>query len=494
MWVNNIPSILAFDAVLNQYYINKKRIGQPYQTGSTHFWKSSQNDEHGNFLPMKLKKDNTEFRILEISVGNKNRQYENSKISMHIDPKRLNQSAKYLSDLLSPKKIKISLNDKNRSNLNLWPRMKPSFKLDNLQITEDQLYQLQEESYSFWMSETLSINNSKHQKVNYQQIRELFNEYGYPEIGKNIVPYEKAIKGLETNKFEEIYYKYWYTVFLESYAESVDLGTAMFLTNHSYSSEFLLKSSNWLRWIYNELRLIELKTITQIETEEKDYHDLSHSLNTIISAQNYWMKKNVKFHLSNEENEILEYFLNSISSFISIGKIQYNLQLEEVYISSEIIKMIDIFSILTKNRTLFNLVFDLGIDRDDIFERYIDLKFIDISTLQLKKIKKTKLDLNILKLLLKDIIENLIKHSQWGKPDCKIQCQEINGEICLTILNTSWPTKEKLYQMKNNSFPLKHNGWKTILKMIKTHHWKYELPEFIEDKKYGDYFWIKIII
>ena len=101
-WVDDIPSTIAFDAVLNQTYIDKllkKNIS--FKVPSTHFWKSSQIKPDNSFIPMPLSSDNSELRILKVSLGSGEANYANNQASIFIKPENLVGGAKIIAEKLN---------------------------------------------------------------------------------------------------------------------------------------------------------------------------------------------------------------------------------------------------------------------------------------------------------------------------------------------------------------------------------------------------------
>jgi hypothetical protein len=275
-WVDDIPSTIAFDSVLGQTYLNKTLDDVKFLVPSTHFWKSSQIRPNGEYIPMPLSSDNSEMRILKVSIGEKAAEYANNQISIYIRPENLLGSGTIIADRLNRENVRIAWSKPEDKNHYVpWP-----FRTADSYNSDSHLKELQLAAYSYWLSETLDLQNPT--KLNYKPIRKMFKANGFTAIADRIIPYKHFYKNYAyKNGITELYYQNWYTLFLESYGKNMDLGTAMFLCSDSFEPAFLNKCANWLRWIYNELRLIEATAKEEIETkeetEEQEYGKLAHN-------------------------------------------------------------------------------------------------------------------------------------------------------------------------------------------------------------------------
>lgn len=474
-WVKNIPSTIAFDSLLNQYYIDKKFGKGLFEVPTTHFWKSAQKRKNKDvgFIPMPLKKDNSEFRILEVSLGPSKLVTGENRISIQIDPNYLTESGFQMYSYLKRDRIKINWKSRNdQEEYREWP------------FTNNYQFQARSKlaAYSYWLSETL--DNEKYCVLGYDNIREHFLAEKIGKIARDIIPFNKFEKSyFKKDTLKEVYYQYWTTLFLESYSINADLGTAMFLTSHQYDSSFLMKCSNWIRWIYNELRLLESSAYDEIN----DYMELSHRQKIHISGLRFWGEKKLGGIVGKLDYDIFKYFLSKITSFSRISNPQYELKLKEFNLTEKIKKNIEIFRTLHSDFKVFDYTFRLGLDKI-AFDLYKDYSFVQVD---LEKEVFAKGDIDNIDLLLKDILENFTIHSDRNNPKCKVRLIKESGYILFQCFNSKWPDEKVINNMKENNFAAKKIGWRSIKHIAKQHSWEVDLSD---EQKGGEDFCITIKI
>ncbi|GAB5398966.1 MAG: hypothetical protein Aureis2KO_05510 [Aureisphaera sp.] len=290
-WVKNIPSVVAFDNILNQKYLDDDLNGSDFNVASTHYWKSSQKilgeNDKLEFIPMPLEKDGSELRILHVKVGNQGISYSPNRITIEVPQNRFNESGEIVENALAVENIEVDwVKEYHKKNYIQWPKQfqdKTGRNSESIDRNKSNETKLQVLSYTYWLSE--SLGNKKFRNQNYVTIKNEFSKNGYEEIAQRIKPFN-AYRNEYHQKSDlcEVYYDNWYTTFLESYSDDVDLGTAMFLTSEEYDSEFLMKCSNWLRWIYNELRIVEATAKEEIQTENSILKLLKHTQKHYLNA------------------------------------------------------------------------------------------------------------------------------------------------------------------------------------------------------------------
>lgn len=299
-WIRDIPSTVAFDKVLNQKYIDKMLGDSIFKVPSTHLWKSMQKRENNDFIPMPLM-DGSELRILEISVGKETIVSGNNMIKVSIPINKLNECGGIIYKKLGRDRIPIKWeNFKDRMKYNEWPLTNSSTDNNDAQIA----------AYSFWLSETLNFSDNS--TPNYDKLRDTFKRANLQILGESLTPFQEFHKSFfKPHKLTKIHYNYWYTSFMESYDPLMDLGSAMFFTSHQYNSKFIIRCTNWLRWIYNELRILE--AIAKEEVERK--RSLSHSLTGALSAYKRFTDTRIaKRRLKNHDKETYQLLFNRINS------------------------------------------------------------------------------------------------------------------------------------------------------------------------------------
>ena len=369
-----------------------------------------------------------------------------------------------------------------------WP-----FRDRKLYGSESELKELHLAAYSFWLSETFNLEKSR-SDLDYGPIRELFENTDYSILARRIIPFWKFSNTYGSKKdFSELYYNHWYTLFLESYSENVDLGTAMFLTSNSYEPEFLMKCSNWLRWVFNELRLIEAKAQKGVERKpevvKQEFKDFKHDFETLIFAQDFFTDDIIRGDISKVKYDSLKYYTDTIKSFFRLRGKSFYLEKHDIFISVEIDNILSYMILICRDIFRLNWTFGLSLEEHQFIE-YKDLRFLEYDRKELV----FNGDNGLFRLLLKDLISNLIKHSDSSSPLCKIKSEYRDNSISLMFLNSKWPDTITLNKMQNNSFEARKKGWKRIMNLVNIAKFKIEIPEDYKDRQYEDFFWIKLII
>ncbi|WP_046756583.1 hypothetical protein [Kordia jejudonensis] len=483
-WVYDIPSSYAFDAVLNKFYIDEDRI--PYSVPSTHYWKSSQIviNKYGKevYMPMPLTTDGSELRILSVSIANKNGgKVGKNRYFISIKKKQIEKIGEQIAYYLSRRRLPVLFQNNHRLAYLDWPHF--SKKKEGRELLIQQNLGLQ--AYSYWIANTLKMPNKIKNKIVANTCK-YFNDFNLHQISERIKNVDIESLNLKES-LSNHYFKYWETIFLESFSDKMDLGSVMFLTSHRYDSEFLMKCSNWLRWVYNELRILEATAKEGVKVKDQEFKDFKHDLDTIISAQNYFVNDILSEDLSENKLETLRYYTSSIRGLMKLKGTGYLIKSQKIDVLEEIQLTIDYFKLICKDIHRFNLTFRLSLE-EDRFRNYENLSF-----LKREEFKATSRgDKIVFRLILKDMIENLIKHSNTLYPKCEIKLEKAEKNIVIVFLNTKWPDVKILANMRNNSFEEGKRGWRRIVELCETTNFELETPENIEHKVYNDFFWIKL--
>ena len=460
-WIRDIPSTVAFDKVLNQRYIDKLLGNGVFKVPSTHLWKSSQKRSNGDFIPMPLM-DGSEFRILEISFGGKSHFAEKNKISISIPTNELHRCGHFINKRLSKDEIPINWQEipDDQRKYNEWP----------FTSSDEHHLEAQIAAYTFWLRETLNTSNDF--SINYDNLRNVFNNAGLQELGKEIITFKTFSETFfKPKKLTQIHYNYWYTSYMESYNSLMDLGSAMFLTSHQYDSEFIMKCTNWLRWIYNELRVIEATA----KTSKEEYEEITHRQNSHLISLDYWSSLEIEPNIDEHKFKVFKNYLSSVSAFSRIDRLDsYNLKIKNIELKKLIADTSNVFKLVLNDYDVFDYTFSLGLDEIH-FELLKDFKFLQLD-LPIDEIV-IQGDRHLFELLLKDVLENIIKYCDKKRPSCAIKLSSRKGEVELQIINSKWPSEDNFEKMKENSFPFENIGWRSINKIIKLHSWDIKLPK-----------------
>jgi|GEM_PF-2632009 len=493
-WIKNIPSTVAFDSVLNQFYIDKVFGKGNFEVPTTHFWKSAQRREDGTFIPMPLRKDNSEFRILEVSMGDKSGAVsEKNRISITIQPDYFTKSAFDIYNNLQRTAIKIywrKHSDKDR--YVEWPftDQEPKHKESKLA------------AYSYWLSETLENQDCV---LNYNEIRNQLATDGLDQLAQHIVPFRK-FKGSfhDPEKLNEIYYKYWTTLFLESYSVNADLGTSMFLTSHSYSSVFLMKCANWLRWIYNELRILEATAKEEVETEDSILKLLKHTQKHYLNALEIALRNN---HETGQSVGEIASFSTSVlkghfdvlhilaSTNLNTDRSQIYEEAIEFSITEIINKHIDIFSTIIKDEFFWTIIKNIHPDDRNVYQsKMIEL----LSDNKLANEYKLFSYNNFLVIILKEIMVNAIENIDINNPLFFIKVERENEitsiEVSNSISEFTIPNVIKNYNAFEKKIRVsKRLGWWVICQLSKLANYKIEVEDLDNIRK-NKMFKVKLIV
>jgi len=183
---------------------------------------------------------------------------------------------------------------------------------------------------------------------------------GYSYIAQNrIKTYQEYLTENPDSrkKIYETYFNNWYTLFLESYSPSANLGTIMLFTNHRLSSDFLIFCANFIRGIYNELRLIETISLRQI----KDFRSINHHHNKIINAFRYYIE-GIFENNEKPSKDILTYYVNLVEGFMNVEEMIQTrpsdlMNEAEINLVSEVKNMIAVYKYFTKSYDRFAYLF-----------------------------------------------------------------------------------------------------------------------------------------
>lgn len=508
LYYKDNPMTLAYNLGLNKfYYANDYPKSEPaFQAGSTHFWKSQQVYE-GQYIPFKLKRDHSELRNLHVGLkheGEDSSENGKNKISLLIEPEQLVQSGEIISRYLSRDVIPIIWNKKEHKNAYVEWCYNEAFPVDinDTGITMDQLRMAQTTLYSYWVSETF---NGSSLANGYSKVKNKLRDVGFDYIADNRVKtYKDYIQENPNHKeyIYETYFKNWYTLFLESYGPKANLGTIMLFTNHRLSPVFLNFCANFIRGIYNELRLAEALSLRQI----KDFRSINHHHNKIINAFRYYIDgvftKDESF-----SQDILTYYINLIEGFMNVEEMIQTrpsdlMQKKQLNVVEDVKKMIAVYRYFTKDYQRFSYLFGkLKVD-DTHFEAYIDLKFLKVYIPEdLNKFTITYYA-PVIQFLLKDLIENVIVHAELGSPQSEIEFFHEENGLAIEFRTNKWPTPRILNKMNKNSFGELSKGWATINSIIDTANafgddfrLGIKLPKKIPSAlKKNDFFWIKLFL
>jgi len=258
-WIKNIPSSIAYNRVLNASHFDKENGygGKSYSPAGTSNWIFSQ--KASGISEFSLKETNTSFMILNVGVHEEDScsKYQNNSIVIKISEDKIGESGYIVSKSLDKKNFNIA----EEQRFIEWPAPAVQSSSDSFDVKTNR--KLHKQAYSYWLSETLKTNKTT--QSNYDEIINSFKEEGFSEISERIVSFGEIEEQIR-KKTEEIYYKNWYTIFLDGHSRNSDLGSAMFFSNHSHSKSFLRKCLLFLKVVYKDLRIIEFNTRKEIET------------------------------------------------------------------------------------------------------------------------------------------------------------------------------------------------------------------------------------
>jgi len=487
-WVKNIPSVVAFDNILNQKYLDDDIKGNDFNVASTHFWKSSQKvkSENGTFefIPMPIKKDGSELRILHIKVGNEEVNYYPNRISIGIPKNQFNNSGEIIASALAAKNIDIDwVNEIHKKNYIQWPKQfrnkttRDSIPMDQARAVETKLQVL---SYTYWLSE--SLNNKRYPNQYYNHIREEFSRNGYEKIAQRIVPFNTFQNSYhQKNKLCEIYYDNWYTAFLESYDAEVDLGTAMFFTSENYDSEFLMKCSNWLRWIYNELRILEATAQEEVDTEDSILkllkHTQKHYLNALeISLSNSDLENVRPGNIASLSTSVLKgHFdiLELLSTTKDTTEDESPEEPTEFSITKIINEHIALLSSIIKEESFYTIIKNIHPSDNETYQ--LEVTYL-LERIELIEEYKVCSYYNILLIILKELMVNALENIDIKNPLFTVDVKQEKRKTIIEIENsisdfTLNNVKKNYTAFKNRERISKRFGWWVICRLS-------ELAEF----------------
>lgn len=270
------PSTIYFDAVLNFYQAN-------FIPPTTHNWKRQQPD-----LQIKLKKDNSNLKILVIEKDIKSRVISNDKTILHItfNAKEVGNSVQEISKILEIDENNIIVKPKEKIQQFIkWPLN----EIDPKIVKTENLIAAQKLIYPVWFAATFcdSLYNydQKYGEENWlNKIKDQLCELGYPDLCQRIKEYQiaEANQFIGNNNYQNILFTHWYSLFFDNYDSKRELGSAMFLTNTKLPEEFLYYVSPWLKFMYSQIRSLDSATQIELKTKKAEWEtivdEMSHSM------------------------------------------------------------------------------------------------------------------------------------------------------------------------------------------------------------------------
>lgn len=486
------PSTIAFDNVLNSLYFQNhypdKKKEPKYKPGSTHYWKVHQKDKFGHFMMIPLKEDKSELRVLHISTGKtrQNPMGQYNILKCQVPKEAIDKAGDYISDDLSFDNIPVSFLDDDgdkhkrtfKYNYIPWPHQSRATRKSKVQI----------ECYNYWITETLGKPNQS-----CSHIADNLKKMGFHFLSNRIISYQDADEYVK-EKTCEVYFDHWYTLYLESSGEQADLGSLMLLSTEDLNGkddkgDFLRSCWHWIRWVFNELRLIEAKAIQ----EKSDFSSIYHHQNKTFEAFNVAINNDIG--LNDEQKKLFGYYIDTLSGYLELshllnsGKsVESYFPLEEINLSEELSHFVKLFQKLCSGDQIFSKTF--GIDRA-VFDEFKDMKFLQTNIDSEVTIESRLIPL---RLMLKDLLDNALQNTDYAKPIVKIEAIANKKEVSLLIQNNSWPEVAELGKMKQDNFPSRQIGWRNINLIAKTLKCKIEMPKNTEDHLNDNtLFWLKII-
>lgn len=438
------PSTLAFDHCLNP--LNTGGFTPP----STHFWKVNQKDNAGNLIPIRLS-DHTELRFLHISTKAAPDSGDGI-LHISLDDKNLTNSGHEIAGHFSRNKSGLWFIDEThqnefKSNFVQWP---------NTSNADPQFHHSRLDCYSYWISETLGRDSQ-----DYSALRTQLRKSGLEEIAERIRPFN-YYKQQNPENFSTFYpatYNHWYTLYFDGYDAEVDLGSIMLLSSHDLNGQngILRDCWQWIRWVFNELRLIEANTTQEFESFQINYSILSHNIDFHLKYSNNLLKDyDLSRHNLHAENlmhlsELLDFSVN----YNSLNKhIQQKIDFDETIT----------VSLSEKVRSV------LGLIQNDIQNnngRLLKLNTEQVNSIRTNQIYKISSTISqddkistipeVLSLLLKDIISNAVKNNFHNGTYCspveiKIENSDSDCYLIEIVNNTEFP--KSLMNIFNEDRPL----------------------------------------
>jgi len=495
IYFKDCPSTLSFDKVLNSRYFNEeynpKYSGKEFYAGSTHFFRLNQTrhniDGNWGYIPLKL--GNFHFKTLHVTTENKLKISENkSTLSVFLNSKELSKSG-----LIIKEELQKFLNTQAQKSEWSWPFNSIPFinikSIPEIKEIERSVIDLQIQLYSYWINETLG-NGTFYKKKEFKLIlEELSAIRGYQPLLSDLGFFNKIDKyksEIITKKsdFVEIYFKHWYTIFHENFCTTEDLGSTMLLTNQILPSSFLIAIDRWIKDIYDDLKLIESKTRSEIESQRKNISILKHSQIQFINAQKYFIDELKSIEESSKS--ILQTQIDFISGYLDIAE-QIDKNIENINIVSSEVNLIDIVKhCLTSILTILKYP-DHQVIKKNIKGVVNPTDYCNKITPLIEKLIKSFSDKTLfircdeikLSLLIKELIINCLENINQNSPIFNI---EISNSQELTIKfsnNLDRVFNESQYKcIREGSFLEGKFGWRIIFALIKYHRWHFEVCDW----------------
>ncbi|GHU78434.1 hypothetical protein FACS1894145_0330 [Bacteroidia bacterium] len=468
--IKDCPTTLSYDHVLNGHNYE----GSVLHPGSTHNFRINQSkDKTGKkkeYLKLRIQnKDGNNsnvFKALHITTDESFKESVDSKYTLHI---KLNNNILHESGPFVKGKLDKFLKQHNNMGKDenyrwKWPfdvfpyeeRVKKEFNNDISQedlLTQCEEYQqkvidIQTHLYSYWIAETLgdgsTFRDEEKKKKFKQKLHMLLAEKNLSDLEAQFgffdkIDIEKGRIKIEQKKYKEIYFKHWYTIYNDGYSVEEDLGSTMLLTSHSLSPDLLNPISVWIEDIYNNLKLVESKTIAEDNMRKDDFSALYHIQGPYFTL----FRKHLK-----EKNcsdmipivDIMDYMLRITRNIHDPEELKRESHYDETKEMLNIVPLLEEtitqVNSLCKDNTVLKSMF--GIDNNDEREHICRLSENN-SLFCLKQFSSIEIESHkqLFKILITEILINAVKHSIKNNPDINILILVDNTNLTLMFQNSS---------------------------------------------------------
>jgi hypothetical protein len=501
----NCPATIAFDQVLNHHNFD----GYNFYPGSTHHFRINQNNFKKNYLKLRLKynendKEGTVFKALHVTTDE---QFKEDEHSLHTLLIKVPQADIKNSGFI----VKTSLDSFLKQNndgaedkyLWKWPfnplpyeeKIESKNKTDLCKDYQKNDINIQTHLYSYWIAKTLGGRNTfdNISKEAYKQkLQEFLENRGDEQYLREKLDFldktnaeKERIAAIDStnyeNSYKEIYFKHWYTLYHEGVTIKEDLGSTMFLTSHELPLELLYYVASWIEDIYNNLKLIESKAITNRHRSAIDFHHLYHIQLPYFDLFKSCIEQGNNLHDLIPIIEYLRIGLNIVGNYWNTPQLTKDLGDKDLIDVLEVIKKSQaITHTLCKNDNILGSFFKINSDQEkNSFKSLAEQS--ELIVIENENSVKFNTYKEAFEIIIHELLFNAIKHSIPNNPNIRIVFGSTNGsEQTIHFYNNSKYSRSKEMFQKALDKTIRL-GVKIIRKLSETEILNIKLSHEVDD-------------
>ena len=474
----NCPTNLAYNQVLNadaDIFIFK---GSNYFPGSTHSFRRNQSVVNENkkreYLELRKNSDNNYiFKALHVTTDEsfEEKEESNHAVLIKITKQELKNSGKEIKAKLDGF-LKENSKSEGENKYCKWPfdALPYEEKITEYQKNigqaelnslcaeyQQKVIDIQTHLYSYWIAETLGdgciFGNAENKHEFIQKLHELLNNQDlleWEDMSDRLEKMDEEKKRQIANpkNFKNVSFEHWYTIFHEGFSFLEDMGSTMLLSNYKIPHELLYYVSSWIEDIYNSLKILESKAITEYKTRRLNFNVLYHTQLPYIELFKDFAEKGKNPKDLIPIIEYLRYGLKIARNYLNIPELTKDLYYRTEVDVLEIIKNSqNIINTLSRDNSILGSFFKINENeaKDALKSLSEQNKIIEIENERSIKIKTHK---EAFEMIVHELLFNAIKHSDHSNPNIRIV---FDAEQTISIYNSCHCSKEAFNEALNTT-------------------------------------------